>query len=54
MAVVCSRNDLTVDAGSLTTVDLFRWATHLNASADMLEHVDLAFPALDVATLLQI
>ena len=52
MSLVCSTNDLTAGAGSLTTVHLFRQAIYLNASADMLKHVGLGFPTLDLAGLI--
>ena len=45
---------MTAGAGSLPTVDLLRWAIHLNAAADMLVNVDIAYPTLDLASLLQI
>jgi hypothetical protein len=50
--LVCSRYDPTAGAGSLTTVHLLRRAIYLNASADMLKHVGLGFPTLDLAGLM--
>jgi len=32
-------------------VDLFRWAVHLNASTNVLKHVDVGFPTLDLTSL---
>ena len=54
MAFVCPKIVLTAGAGPLTTVDLFRHAIGCNASADMLVHVDIAYPTFDLASLLQI
>jgi hypothetical protein len=49
-----SRNDATAVPSSVETPGLFRWATHLNAPADMLKDVDIAFLTFELARLVQV